>query len=129
MVVVVDAGLAGVEVGWGYPFGAAVVAFPGAPAAFFDQAVVGSAGQGEVVDVGLAGVGGPAVDVVDLGPVARCGAARTGAAAVAGVQDDALAGGGEAFSAPAIEFFGVVFVVDDQVVVGLGGQPDHLTHR
>ena len=79
VVVVVDAGLAGVEVGWWEPFGAAVFAFAGYPAALFDQAVIGSAGQGEVVDVGLAVVGGPAVEVVGLGPVARCGAARSGA--------------------------------------------------
>ena len=38
------------------------------PAALFDEAVIRSAGQGEVVDVGLAVVGDPAVDVMDLGP-------------------------------------------------------------
>ncbi len=40
VVVVVDAGLAGVEVGWWEPFGATVFAYTGAPAGFFDEFVV-----------------------------------------------------------------------------------------
>ena len=48
--VVVDSGLAAVEVGWGDPFGAAVFAFSGSPAAGFDQSVVRAAGQGFLVD-------------------------------------------------------------------------------
>ena len=62
VVVVVDSGLASVQVGWGDPFGAAVFAFSGAPAALVDEAVVRSAGQGFLIDVGL-----PAVGPVGLG--------------------------------------------------------------
>ena len=73
---VVDSWLSGVQVWWWEPFGAAVVAFAGAPAAVLDEAVVGPAGQGEVGDVRLAVVGDPGIDVVDLTPVGRGGAAR-----------------------------------------------------
>ena len=75
VVVVVDAVLPGVEVRRRDPFGAAVFAFPGGPAAFFNEAVVGPAGQGECGDVGGPVVFGPALDVVGLTPVARGGAA------------------------------------------------------
>src|SRR5215217_4443335 len=129
MVVVVDAGLAGVEVWWWDPFGAAVLTFSCGPAALFDEAVVGSAGQGELVGIRLTVLFGPAVDVVDLAPVARCGAAGSGAAAVQRVQHDALPGGGEAFSPPAVELFGGVLVVDHQVVMRLAGQSDDIGHR
>ena len=91
VVVVVDSGLAGVEVWWRDPFGAAVFAFSGAPAVFGDQAVVCAAGQGEVVDVGEPAFG-PVGDVVDLALVARHRAARAAAAAVLGVQHDPLPG-------------------------------------
>ena len=65
-------------VGWGYPFGGAVAAFSGGPAAAFDQAVVGSAGQVEVVDVGGSALGPVGGGVVDLAAVAGHGAAREG---------------------------------------------------
>jgi len=84
VVIVVDAGLPGVEVWRRDPFGPAVFAFPGGPAAFVDEAVVGPAGQGECGDVGGSVVVGPALDVVGLTPVARGGAAWSGAAAVEG---------------------------------------------
>src|ERR1700750_518954 len=60
VVVVVEAGLAGVEVWWGDPFGAAVGADAGGPVTFFDEPVVWSAGQYQFVDVG-APAAGPAV--------------------------------------------------------------------
>ena len=64
VVVVVGAGSAAVE-GWGWvPGGAAVGEFCCGPA-FSDEFVVGAAGQGECVDVGVAAVG-PVVDVVDF---------------------------------------------------------------
>ena len=53
VVVVVDAGLAGVEVRWWDPFGAAVAAFSRRPAAGCDAAVIAAAGQGFVGDIGL----------------------------------------------------------------------------
>ena len=62
MVVVVDSCLAGVEFGGWDPFGAAVFADAGAPVGVFDEEVVGFAGQGEFVDVGL-----PALDPVPDG--------------------------------------------------------------
>jgi hypothetical protein len=98
VVVVVDPRLPRIEVRWWDPFGAAVFALPRGPAALFDQAVVRATGQGQLVDVGFS-IGGPAIDVVDLAPVARGGAARTGAAAVERMQNDALPGGGEALGA------------------------------
>ena len=85
VVIVVDAGLPGVEVWRRDPFGPAVFAFPCGPAAFFDEAVVGPAGQGEFGDVGRPVVFDPAVDVVHLAPVAGRGAAWPGAAAVEGM--------------------------------------------
>jgi hypothetical protein len=48
------------------PFGAAVFAFSGAPAARFDAAVVVWTGEGDVVDVGLAVVGPVAYRVMNL---------------------------------------------------------------
>src|ERR1700676_146833 len=119
MVIVVHPGLAGIQVWWRDPLGAAIFAFPGGPSALFDQAVVGTAGQGEFGDVGGSVVFGPAVDVVGLTPVARGGAARPGAAAVERMQNDALSGSGEAFGAATVERFAGVFVVDHQIVIRL----------
>jgi len=73
---------------WRNPFGAAVFSFSGGPAAFFDEAVVGPAGQGEFGDVDRPVVFDPAVDVVHLAPVAGRGAAWPGAAAVLGPTVD-----------------------------------------
>jgi hypothetical protein len=76
---------------WWDPFGAAVFAFSGAPAAGFDHAVFCRAGQGEVVDVGLAVVG-PIVygvivyGVVDLAVGPGHGTAGAGTAAIAGIK-------------------------------------------
>ena len=44
VVVVVGAGLAGIEVWWWDPFGAAVFSYTGRPAALFDESVVWAAG-------------------------------------------------------------------------------------
>ena len=71
MVEGVDSGLPVVQVWWWYPFGVAFGVFAGGPA-FFGESVVGSAGQGEVVDVGAVGFG-PAFHVVDLAVVERDG--------------------------------------------------------
>ena len=87
------------QVWWGYPFAGAVGELAGVPAAFFDKAVVGSAAESKVVDVGGAAVGPVTGGVVDLAGVAGCGAVGEGAAAVFVVQDDALIGVGDAFGA------------------------------
>ena len=101
--------------GWWDPFGGAVGAFSGFPAAGADEWVVAFAGEGECVDVGVSAAG-PFVDVVHLGEVAGNVAAGGGAAAVLAVQHDSLVGGGNAFGAPEVEgAFGVV-VKDAQVV-------------
>src|SRR5437588_7567007 len=84
----VDPRLPVIQAGWWDPFGVAVGVFAGGPA-FFGESVVGSAGQGEVVDIGATGFG-PAPDVVDLGVVERGGAARLGASAFLGAQHDSL---------------------------------------
>ena len=81
----VDAWLAVVEVGWWDPFGVAVGAFSGGPAAGLHQWVVGSAGQGQRVDVGAVG-GGPVFDVVDFAPVAAHIAAGARAATILAVE-------------------------------------------
>src|SRR4051795_8436320 len=82
-VVVVDSGLAVIQVGRWCPFAFAAGVDGGLPAVVVDGAVVGSAGQGEVVDVGVAAVGPVLGGVVDLAAVGAHGAARFGAAAVA----------------------------------------------
>ncbi|ARG57434.1 hypothetical protein B1T43_17925 [Mycobacterium kansasii] len=46
--------LSAVQLRWRDPFGVAVGVFAGGPA-FFDESVVDSAGQGQLVDVGAAG--------------------------------------------------------------------------
>src|SRR5919112_732636 len=56
-VVVVDSGLSVVEVGWWVPFAFAAGVDGGVPAAVVDEAVVGGAGPGQVVDVGVAAFG------------------------------------------------------------------------
>ena len=75
MVKGVGSRLSVVEVGRGDPFGVAVGAFSGGPAAGFDQWAVGPAGQGQCVDVGAMG-GGPLFDMMDFAPVSRDVAAR-----------------------------------------------------
>src|SRR5436305_14768102 len=89
--------------GWWDPFGAGVFAFAGGPAAGFDGAVVFSAAQGEVIDVGLAIVG-PVVDrVVYLAVGPGYNAAGAGTAPIPGQQHDALISGGDAPGAPQIQ--------------------------
>ncbi len=123
--VVVDAGLAGVEVGWGDPFDVAVGVDGGGPAAVFvDEAVVGSAGQCQLVDVGVAVVGPVAQRVVDLAAVGGYGAAGFGAAAVAGDEHDPLGGGGDASGAEQVQCLSGGLVEDGQPVVGVAGQAD-----
>src|SRR6185436_11545558 len=91
-VVVVDSGLAVIQVGWWCPFAFAAGVDGGLPAAVIDGAVVGSAGQGHLVDVGVAAVSPVLVGVVGLAAVGAHGATRFGAAAVAGDQHDPLRG-------------------------------------
>jgi hypothetical protein len=74
VVVGVDAWLPVIQVRRRYPFGVAFGVGAGGPA-FFGEPVVRSAGQGQVVDVGAAGLS-PALDVVDLAVVGGCVAAR-----------------------------------------------------
>ncbi len=107
---------------WWYPFGSAIFAFAGAPAAGLDQRVFCFAGEGELVDIGVAAVG-PLIDVVDFSVVPGDIATGCGAAAFKGVQDESLVAGGDAFGAAEVEGpLGVLFV-DAQVVVGVGAHP------
>src|SRR3954466_2834048 len=112
VVEVIHPRLAGVEVWWWNPFGAAVFAFSRCPTTVFDEAIVRSAGQRGVGDVGFTVVGDPAIHVVDLTPIARSGAAGPGAASLQVVQHDALSGGGEAFGTAAVERLAGVLVID-----------------
>ena len=59
VVIVVDAGLPGVEVWRRDPFGPAVFVFPGGPAAFFDEAVVPQARVSVVMSVGPSSLAQP----------------------------------------------------------------------
>src|SRR5690348_7570150 len=77
-----------------YPFGIAVSAFSGSPA-LLEKPVVGSAGHGELVDVGAVRPG-PIFDVVDLAVIAGHVAARMRTPTVLGIQDNSLAGRREA---------------------------------
>ena len=110
--------LAVVEVWRWDPFGVAVVAFSGGPAAGFDQWVIGAAGQGQRVDVGAVG-GGPLLDMVHFAVVAGRVAAWARAAAVLGVQDNSLARRRQSFGVIQRDGFGVV--ENRQIVVGMAG--------
>ena len=83
------------EVRWRNPFGPAIFAFTGAPAAGLDQWVVCFAGEGELVDIGVAAVG-PLIDVVDFSVVPGDIATGRGTAAFKGVQDEPLVTGRDA---------------------------------
>ena len=68
-----------------------------------DEAVVGAAGEGEFVDVGVAAVLPVPLGVVDLGMGCRGGAVRFGAAPFQGVQGQALSGLAVRQGAPVVE--------------------------
>jgi hypothetical protein len=87
--------------------------------------VIGPAGEEQGVGVGGA-AGGPVRAVVDLAVIARCRAVGAGAAAVAGVADDALVGGGDAGLASQVEGPVAVVVEHRQVVDAVGSHPDHI---
>ena len=116
MVVVVDADLAVDQLWWRDPFDAAVGAYSGNPATLFDQAVMGRASEDFLVDVGVAALGPTSLGMVDLAAVAGHRAPGEGAAAVACVQDDALASRGEPFGAPEVERFTHMVGEDHQVM-------------
>ena len=82
MVIVVDAVLTAVKVGWRNPLGSVVAAaLSGGPSGrgVVDEAVVAPASQGEFVDIGVAAVLPVTFGVVDLTAVGRGGTARLGA--------------------------------------------------
>src|ERR1700756_4242713 len=89
-VVGVDSGLAAVEMRRRDPLGGGAGGFSSCPAVVGDQAVVGAAGQGEVVDVGLPAGGPVAVGVMDLTPRRRHGAPWARATPLGGVQHQPL---------------------------------------
>ena len=93
-----------------------------------EQFVVGSAGEEQCVSVGAA-AWMPVRAVVHLAVIARCQAVRSGAAAVTGVADDPLIGGGDALLAAQVERAAGVFVEHRQVVDGGGRHPDQVPHR
>ena len=102
----------------------------GGPAAVFvDEAVVGSAGQGQFVDVGVAVVGPVAQGVVDLAAVGGYGAAGFGAAAVAGDEHDPLRRRGDPFGAKQVQRLSGGVVEDGQPVMGVPGQADDVFDR
>ena len=92
VVVVVVPVLAGVQEWWWDPFDAAVAADLGGPGVVVDEAVVWAAGQSEVGDVGLSAFAEVLGGVVGLAVIRGCGAAGSGAAAVAVVEDEPLRG-------------------------------------
>ena len=82
--VAVGCWLAEVELVRWYPFGDALGVLAGDPAPF-EQFVVGTAGEGEDVDVGAA-MFGPFVDMMDFGKVPGRGAAGPQTAAILGMK-------------------------------------------
>ena len=80
--------LAVIQMRWRDPFGVAVRAFSGGPV-FVNESVVGSASEGELVDIG--GVGGcPIFDVVDFAEVPGYVAAGRRTPTVFGVEHYSL---------------------------------------
>ena len=100
MVVVVDAVLPDVQLGWGDPLDCAVA--DGDVPTVFGESVVPAAGQNELGDVGVPAVL-PADGVVDLAAVPGDPAAGERAPAVPGEQHDPLAFRREAFGAAQVE--------------------------
>jgi len=115
-----------VKVWWWDPFGVAVFAFSGHPAAGFDQGVVGSAGQGQRVDIG-AMRSRPFLDMVDFTPIAGHVTTRSGAAAVLGVQHNSLPRRCQPFRV--IQRQSLALVEDSQIVMCVAGHADHVAHR
>ena len=125
-----QAGGAPVEMRWRDPFGAAVFAFSGSPAAFGDQPVVAVRRLGPRRRCWSSPAGGPiGFGVVDLAAVAGHCAAGKGAAAVLGMQHDALPRRGGAPGATQIQRQLGVVVEDHQVVKRVAGHPDDVGHR
>ena len=85
---------------------------------------MGSAGQGEVGDVGTTAVLPVGDRVVGLAVRGRLGAVRVGAAAVAGEQGQALPGRCGASGPAQVQRHAVMLVEHTQVVIGavLGGE-------
>src|SRR5581483_9072247 len=106
----------------------ALAVLPCSPAVFVDQAVVWSAGQGFVDDVGGSAVG-PVGHVMHLAPGGGHVAAGKRATVLGGGQHEALGGGGAAGGAAFVQLDGCGVVEDQQVVVGLGGHPDQVGDR
>jgi hypothetical protein len=120
-----------VDVGWCGAVGpgqASGVGDGGLPVALADGGVVGWTGEEQQVGVGGA-AGGPVGAVVDLAVIARRQAVGSGAAAVAGITDDALVGGGDALLAAQVDGSIAVVVEHRQVVNTVGGHPDQIAHR
>src|SRR5689334_16752176 len=84
----VGAGLATVQMRRRYPFRFAVGVFSGGPA-LFEEPMVGSASEGELVDIGAVGPG-PIFDVVDLAVIAGHIAAGVRTPTLLGMQDNSL---------------------------------------
>ncbi|MDA4085353.1 hypothetical protein MHAS44199_06690 [Mycolicibacterium hassiacum DSM 44199] len=90
---------------------------------------MGLAGQGQLVDVGVA-AGGEVLDrVVSLGLIERPAAAGFGAAPIPGEQRQPLRGGGIAFGPPEIQDLLGVIVEHGQVVVRVRRSGDDIAHR
>jgi hypothetical protein len=84
----VNTWLAMIKVRWWKPFGVAVVVFAGGPA-LFCELVVGSAAEGQVVDIGFPAFS-PGRAVVNFGVVAGHVAAREATPTVLGIQHYSL---------------------------------------
>lgn len=121
----VDLGLVGAV---GAPGQATGVGDSGFYAALGEKFVVGSAGEEQGVGIGAA-ADCPVRAVVDFALLARCEAGGSAAAAVAGVADDALVGGGDPGLAAQVERAGGVVVEHSQVMHGAGSHPDQVAHR
>ena len=114
-----------VEVRRGDPLGSVVAAaLSGGPSGrgVVDEAVVAPAGQGELVDIGVATVLPVPFGVVDLAAVGRCDTAGFAASAFQRVQNEALPGAGGTPPAAVVKLNLARIMKKRQVGVGPGGR-------
>jgi hypothetical protein len=91
VVVVVDTRLPGIKLRRWDPFDATVCPYSSDPAGLFDEAIMGRTSEDFFVDIGIATARPASLGVMDLAAIAGHCATGEGAAAVARMQDDALA--------------------------------------
>src|ERR1700758_2190672 len=129
MMEVVPSPLPSIQMWWRDPFLFTFIVFSGGPAPVGGQPVIGSARQGELVDVGLPAAGPVRVGVVHLTPVGGHVTTRARTPALEGVQHQPLRRGGQPAVAAPVQLTLLGLVEHQQIVVGVGGHAQHIFHR